>query len=50
MVKVAIGWRGELESAEANVIKRFIVNAESLVRILYKLVNRERSIVRLLTN
>ena len=47
MVQVTVRRRGELESAEADVIERLVINAESLVRVLDKLVHGERRVVRL---
>ena len=47
MVEVAICRCGELECPEANVVKGFIIDTERLVRVLDKLVDGERSIVRL---
>lgn len=45
MVQVTVGGGGELQSAEANIIQGLVVNAESLVRVLNKLVNRESGVV-----
>lgn len=47
MIQIAISGRGELQRAEADVIKRLVVNAERLIRILHQLVYGERCIVRL---
>lgn len=47
MVEVTVGWGAELQSTETDIVKRLIVNAESLVRVLDQLVNRECRIVRL---
>ena len=47
MVEVTIGGGGELESSEADIVKSFVINAESLVRVLHKLVNGEGGVVRL---
>ena len=47
MVQVTVRRRGELESAEADVVERLVINAESLVRVLDKLVHGERRVVRL---
>ena len=41
MVEIAIRWCREFESPEADVIERLVVNVESLVRILRKLVDAE---------
>ena len=47
MVEISIGGSSELKGTEADVVESFIVNAESLVCVFYKLVNREGSIVGL---
>ena len=47
MVEVTIGWGGQLQGAEADVIEGLIVNAVCLVRVLDQLVDREGGIVRL---
>ena len=47
MVEIAVGWGAKLERAEANLIQRLIVDAECLVRVLNKLVHRERRVIRL---
>ena len=47
MVEVTIGWGGQLQGAEADVIEGLIVNAVCLVRVLDQLVHRESGIVGL---
>ena len=47
VVEVTVRGRSELERAEANVVKRLVVNAECLVGILDQLVNRKSRVVRL---
>lgn len=47
MVQVSVGWGGKLESAEADVIESFVVDAVCLVGILNQLVNRQGSVVGL---
>lgn len=47
MIQIAISGRRELQRAEADVIKRLVVNAERLIRVLHQLVYGERRIVRL---
>lgn len=37
VVQIAIARIRQFESSEANVIQRFVVNAESFVGVLYKL-------------
>lgn len=38
---------GELESAEADVVKRFVVKDHALVGVLHELVHRQRRVVGL---
>ena len=45
MVKVTVCWGRQLEGSEADVVKRFVINAECLVRVLNELVDRERRVV-----
>ena len=47
VVEIAIGWGGQFECAEADVIEGLVVNAVSFVGVLYQLVDRESGIVRL---
>ena len=47
MVQVAISWGGELECPEADVVKRLVINAESLVRVLDQLMNGQSGVVGL---
>ena len=47
MVQIAVGWGGEFESAEADVVECFVVDAESLICVLDKLVHGESGVVRL---
>lgn len=47
MIEVTVGWRGQLQSAEANVVKCFVVNAESLISIFCELVHRQSGVVGL---
>ena len=47
VVKVSVGGCGEFESAEADVVQSFIVNAVGFICVLYKLVDRQGGIVRL---
>lgn len=47
MIQIAICGRRELQRAEADIIKRLVVNAERLIRVLHQLVYGERCIVRL---
>ena len=47
MVQIPVGWVGQLQRAEADVVESLVVNAEGLVSVLDKLVHRERGVVRL---
>lgn len=47
MVEISVCRCSELECPEANVVQRFIVDTEGLIRVLDELVNRKRGIVRL---
>ena len=47
MVEVTICGCGELKRSEANIVKGLVIDTESLVRVLYKLVNGKRGIIRL---
>merc|ERR1719263_2343875 len=41
MVKITIGWGGELKGSEADIIKSFVINAHNLIGVLNKLMDRE---------
>jgi hypothetical protein len=45
VVKVAIGWGGELEGTEADVVKGLVIHAHALVGVLDKLVDRKGGVV-----
>ena len=45
MVEITIGWSGQLQSTEANVIQSFIVNAKCFIGVFHQLVNRQCGIV-----
>merc|ERR1719199_1841038 len=45
MVKITVGWGGELEGSEADIIKGFVINAHNLIGVLDKLMDREGSVV-----
>merc|ERR1711907_605349 len=45
VVQVAIGWGGELEGTEADVVKSLVVHAHTLISVLDKLVDGEGSVV-----
>jgi hypothetical protein len=39
MVKITIGWGGELKGTEANVIKSFVINAHNLISVFNELMD-----------
>jgi hypothetical protein len=45
MVQVTVGWGGELEGSEADVVQGFVVNAVCLVSVLDQLVHGESGVV-----
>lgn len=45
MVEIAICRRGELQCPEADIVERFIINAEGLIGVLNKLMYREGCVV-----
>ena len=40
MVEITIGWGGELEGSEADIIKGFVVNNHALIGVLDQLMDR----------
>jgi hypothetical protein len=47
VVKITVGWGGELEGSEADVIKSFVVNAHNLIGVFDELMDREGSVIGL---
>jgi hypothetical protein len=47
VVQVIVGRGGQLESAEADLVQRLVINAEGLVGVLNELVDRESGVVGL---
>merc|ERR1711990_470906 len=45
MVKITVGWGGELEGSEADIVKGFVVNAHDIVGVLNELMHGEGSVV-----
>jgi hypothetical protein len=45
VVEITVGWGGELESSEADIVKGFIVNAHDFICIFNQLMDGESSIV-----
>ena len=47
MVKISIGWGGELEGSEADIIESFVINAHNLISVFDELMDGEGSVVGL---
>ena len=47
MVQVTIGWGGQLERSEADIVQGLVINAVSLIGVLDELVHRQSGVVRL---
>merc|ERR1719217_178455 len=47
MVQITVGWSSQLQGAEANIVQRFVIHHEHLVRILHQLMERQDGVVRL---
>ena len=45
MVKITVGWGGELEGSEADIVEGFVVNAHDIVGVLNELMHGEGSVV-----
>ena len=45
MVKITIGWGGELKGSEADIVKGFVINAHDLISVLDKLMDGKCGIV-----
>merc|ERR1711865_1238279 len=45
MVKITVGWGGELKGSEADKIKGFVINAHNLIGVLDELMDGEGSVV-----
>ena len=45
MVQITVGWGGELEGSEADIIKGLVVNAHDIIGVLDKLMDREGGVV-----
>ena len=45
MVKITVGWGGELKSSEADIVKSFVINAHDLIGVLNKLMDGEGGVV-----
>jgi hypothetical protein len=47
MVKISVSGGGKLKGSEADIVQSLVIESEALISILYKLMNRKRSVVRL---
>ena len=45
MVKITVGWGGELEGSEADVVQSFVVDANTDVRVFDKLMHGKSGVV-----
>merc|ERR1719446_1800729 len=45
MVKITVGWGGELKGSEADIVKSFVINAHNLISVLDKLMDGEGGVV-----
>ena len=45
MVKITVGWGGELKGSEADIVKGFVINAHDLISVLDKLMDGKCGIV-----
>merc|ERR1712100_763794 len=45
MVKITIGWGGELKGSEADIVESLVINAHNLIGVLDELMDREGSVV-----
>ena len=45
MVKITIGWGGELKGSETDIIKSFVINAHNLIGVLDQLMDGEGGVV-----
>ena len=45
VVKITVGWGGELEGSEADIVKSLVINAHDLIGVLDELMDREGGVV-----
>ena len=45
MVKIAVGWGGELESSETDIVKGFVINDHAFISVLDQLMDWEGGVV-----
>jgi len=46
MVKITIGWGGELKSSEADIVEGFVIDNLDLIGVLNELMDGESSVIR----
>ncbi len=47
VVQVTVGWGGELQGAEADIVQGLVIQSKALISVLDQLVDREGGVVRL---
>ena len=45
MVQITVGWGGELEGSEADIVKGLVINAHDIIGVLDELMDREGGVV-----
>jgi hypothetical protein len=45
MVKITVGWGGELKGSEADIVKGLVINAHNLIGVLNKLMDGEGGVI-----
>ena len=45
MVKITVGWGGELKGSEADIVKSLVIESETLISILNKLMDRKGTVI-----
>ena len=45
MVKITVGWGGELKGSEADIVKGFVINAHNLIGVLNKLMDGKGGVI-----
>jgi hypothetical protein len=45
MVKITVGWGGELKGSEADIVKGFVINAHNFIGVLNKLMDGEGGVI-----
>merc|ERR1711934_705816 len=45
MVKITVGWGGELKGSEADIVESLVINAHNLIGVLDELMDREGGVV-----